>query len=160
MEDENRLIAEETFDTLCGTLDEMNWNCDIDREKLQIATRIKSDGLPFNLRMVMDVEREFMLLYATFDFNIPVDKIAECALCLCMINDNLVDGTFDLNVTSGRLRFRMSLSFRDGLVSAESCGGFLALAVHIINEYSEKLQMAAAGQLSAAEMLRYTNDEY
>ncbi len=79
--------------------------------------------------------------------------MANAALAICIINDNLVDGNFDMDVTKGSLCYRMSLSFRESLISEEAFDFFIDYAVYVIDEFNDKLLMLAKGMLTPAQLL-------
>lgn len=149
MENANAANAKRTYDTFCKVLDSREWNYEKDDEALRIETGVRGDDLPIHLNISFDTDRALVRLFSPINFTIPEELIGECALALCLINDSLVDGNFDLNVNNGRLCFRMSTSFRESLLSAEALDYFLGFAISVVDEYNDKLLMLAKGVISA-----------
>ena len=153
MSDTNNLQAKKAFDTFCKMLDNREWKYKKDEEALRIETGARGDDLPINLRVVVDAERMIVRLYSPFEFNIPAEKLSEAALCICIINDGLIDGCFDLDVTDGSICFRMATSFRESLISEEAFDYFLGFAVYVVDEYNDKLLMVGKGLLTPQQLL-------
>lgn len=159
MENTNLIAAKKAFETFCAMLDEREWHYQKDEEKLTVDAVARGDDLPINLRVVVDPKCQLVLLYSPLDFTIPEEQIAETAIVLCIINDNLIDGNFDIDITTGRLCYRMSMSYRESLLSAEAYAYFIAYAIEVVDAYNDKLLMAAKGMLSPEELLGNTEDE-
>lgn len=153
MENTKMLQAQKTFETFCRMMDAQNWKYAKDEEKLMIETGARGDDLPIALRVLVDAERMLVRLYSPMDFEVAADRLVDMAMGICIINDNLVDGNFDLNVENGNIFYRMTTSFRESLISEEAFDFFLGFAIHVIDEYNDKLLMLAKGMLTPSQLL-------
>ena len=151
--------AKRAFETFCSMMDKREWNYEKDAENLRIETGARGDDLPISLKVAFDPDCALVLLYSPFAFNIPQEQMEQAALAICIINDNLIDGNFDLDVTNGRLCYRMSMSFRESLISEEAFDFFLGFAIHVTDEYNDKLLMLAKGMLTPGQLLEQIKND-
>lgn len=153
MENTQKIQAVKTFETFCNMMDKKGWKYGKDEEKLLIDTGARGDDLPISLRVLVDAERMLVRLYSPMDFDVSSQHLADMALAVCVINDSLVDGSFDLNVEDGNLCYRQTTSFRESLLSEEAFDFFLGFAIHVVDEYNDKLLMIAKGMLTPQQLL-------
>ena len=158
MVDTNNLEqAKAMFATLCRTLDNHDWNYQKDEEKLTIECAAQGDDLPMEFNIKVDADRTLVFLFSSLPFVIQEDKRLDVAIAVSAINNLLVDGCFDYNITDGRMFFRMTNSFIDSKLSEEVFAYMIFCACHTIDEYNDKLLMLAKGMLSIEQFLSSLN---
>ena len=91
-------------------------------------------------------------------FVIQEDKRIDVALAVSMVNNQLVDGSFDYDITSGKLLYRMTNSFIESKLSKEVFDYMLFVAFHTIDEYNDKFLMLAKGYISVEQFLSANDD--
>lgn len=153
MEDTKTLQATKAFETFCKMLDGREWRYDSDPEELTIHTKVRGDDFPINLRIQVDAKRMLVRLQSPLVFEVATERIPDMALAVCAVNDNLADGTFDLDVEDGDICYRMSLSFRESLISEEALDYFLGFSIHVVDSYSIKFFMVAKEMLTPWQLL-------
>lgn len=152
-EQKNLEQAQATFAALCQALDKEGWHYQKDEEKLSIECSARGDDLPMELRVNVDVDRMFVILLSPIPFAIQDDKRLDVAIAVCAINNALVDGCFDFDVTSGRMFFRMTNSFIESKIGEEVFLYMLYCSCQTIDEYNDKLLMLAKGTISLEQFL-------
>ncbi len=149
--------AQKILDGFCRTMDNREWRYDRDDEEMSVETSVRGDDLPIKLRVVSDPGLSLLKLYSRLDFDIPSEKIVEAAIAVCLINDRLACGNFDLDVNSGTIFYRMSLPFSESLVSEEVYKFMIDFSVYIVDEFNDKLLMLSKGMLDAQGILDFMN---
>ena len=72
---------------------------------------------------------------------------------ISVINNNLVDGCFDYDLSDGTIIFRMTNSYLESEVSRELFEYMLFLSFTTVDEYNDKLMMLSKGLISLAQFL-------
>lgn len=147
MEEKNLQQAQKTFATLLSTMERRGWTCDINQEDLMIEFSVTGDDLTMPFRIMVDPGSQLVILYSGVPFNLPEEAIAEGALVLCIINDHLPDGSFDLDITTGRIAFRLTATFRESILSMDAFDYMLQCASTLVDDYNDKLLLLSKGKL-------------
>ncbi len=155
--DNNLAQAQKTFTTFCKMMEAREWKFDKDEENLRIKTGVRGDDLAIHVNVAIDSERALVLLYSPFEFSVPQEKMMDMALAVCIINNSLIDGNFDYDTEKGSLCFRMSMSFRESLISVEALDYMMSYTVYVVDEYNDKLLMLAKGMLSPQQLMESMN---
>lgn len=146
--------AKNTFATLCSMLDNNKWKYDKDEEKLCIDCGAQGEDLPIPINIRIDAERQLILLLSHIPFSVNEDKRMETAVAVSIVNDRLVDGNFDYDITEGNLYFRMTSSFIDSEISEEAFKYMLYCSCMTIDEYNDKFLMLSKGLLPLDSFLK------
>lgn len=152
-ETNNVAQAKVAFDTLCQVLDHHEWHYEKDEKDFLIECGAQGEDLPMKLTIKVDPDIMLILLLSHLPFVIQEDKRLEMAIAVSAINNILVDGCFDYDVTSGHMFFRMTNSFLESAVSEEVFSYLLYGSCQIIDEYNDKILMLAKGMLSLERFL-------
>ena len=148
MADEKNLkIAGSTFDMLVKMLDERKWTYDAKKEELVIETGAQGDDLPIPLHISVDADRQVVIMYSFLPFEIPENKRLEIALAVSVINDSIVDGSFDYNFVSGRLVYRLTSSFMGSVLSKALFEYMVDCTCATVDNYNDKLEAIIKGTL-------------
>lgn len=147
MTEEKLQRAQRTFETLCQNLDEHEWHYEKDEEKLEIECGARGDDLPMDIRIIVDADRQLIILLSIMPFVTPETKRLDTAIATSIVNNKLVDGSFDYDVTSGHMIFRMTSSFIDSEIDREVFTYMLMVSCHTIDEYNDKFFMLGKGIL-------------
>lgn len=151
--------AKATYATLCKALDKDEWHYEKDEEELSISCGARGEDLPIDLTVKVDTDRQLVILISQMSFKIKDDKRVEAALALTAINNMLVHGCFDYEISTGTIIFRLVSSFMDSVLGEEVFRYMLLCAVKTVDEYNDKLLMISTGMLSLEKFLEDLNKE-
>jgi len=158
MDDEKELqAAKKVYATLCQALEKHEWHFKRNDEKLVIDCGAQGEDLPISINIVVDPERCVALLLSKMPFNIQEDKRIDLALAVSAVNNALVDGSFDYDVASGTMFFRMTNSFIDSEISEELFTYMLFCSCQTIDEYNDKFLMVSKGMISVEQFISFFN---
>jgi len=145
--------AKSVFATLCQTLDHEEWKFKKNEEKLSVECGARGEDLPIDISINVDADRMLVLLISHIPFVIQEDKRLDVAIAVSAINNMLVDGCFDYDVTSGHMFFRMTNSFIESKLSEDVFTYMLYCSCKTIDEYNDKFLMLGKGMLSIEQFL-------
>ena len=87
------------------------------------------------------------------NFNVPEEKRLDMALAVSIVNNRLVDGSFDYDVMRGALLFRMTTSFIESTLSETAFEYMLFCSCGTIDEYNDKFLMLCKGLMPVEKFL-------
>ncbi len=151
--DEKSTKARQVYDTMCASLDEMNWHYRRDDENLRVFSTARGDDIPMDLTFRIDVDRQIIVLFSGLPFNIEEDKRLITAVAVCAANDKIVDGFFDYDIKTGRIYFKVTSSFIDCEVGKDVFSYMLVIATGTIDDYNDKFLKLSSGTMGIEEFL-------
>lgn len=146
--------AQDTFATLCRTLDGESWKYDKDEENLTIECGAQGEDLPMPITIRVRPDRQLVWLLSYLPFEVPEEKRLEVAAAVSIVNFRLINGNFEYNIKNGRLYFRMSNSFIDSTLSPETFKYMLYCSCATIDDYNDKFEALAKGQLTVEAFIK------
>lgn len=146
--------ANQVYRSLCDMLDAKDFKYDRYDEKLTIRFGIIGDDLPMQFIMFIDADRELIRLLSPLPVIFDSKKINEGLLSINQANYSLADGSFDFDVISGKVNFRMIASFVDSLISKDVFQYMIDVASHTIDDYNDKMLMLSKGAMTIEEFFK------
>lgn len=139
--------AREIFSSFCHVLDVNDWHYNKNAEELTIGCGVQGDDLPIEIAVQVDVDRQVVLLLSEICV-IEEDKRVDAAVAVSAINNLLVNGSFDYDIGSGKIWFRMTNSFMESVLGYGVFEYMLYCSCQTIDEYNDRLLMLSKGLLS------------
>ena len=152
-EQKNLEQAQSVFGTICQTLDKQGWHYKKNEEKLSIECGAQGDDLPMEVTFSVDAGRMVVMLLSHLPFVIQEDKRLDVAIAVSALNNALSDGSFDYDVASGHMFFRMTNSFLESKLGEDVFTYMLICSFRIIDDYNDKFLMLAKGMISLEQFL-------
>ncbi|MBR3837347.1 MAG: hypothetical protein IKJ74_04290 [Clostridia bacterium] len=152
-EQEKMEQARITFTTLCQFLEKNDWHFKKNVEKLVVECGAQGDDLPMELTIRVDAERSLVMLLSRLPFAIQEDKRLDVAVAVTAINNAIVDGSFDYDVVSGNMFFRMTNSIIESRLSEEVFAYMIYASCQMVDEYNDRFLMLAKGMLTLEQFL-------
>ena len=153
VEQENLIRAKAAYEALCKCLDNNGWSYDKDDESFAIQCSAKGDDLPMPITVKVYPDRQVVVLISHMPFDIPEDKRIDIAVALCRVNNRVVDGSFDYDITDGTLYFRLTSSFVKSEINEETFNYMIYCSCSTIDEYNEKFLMLAKDLITLEQFL-------
>ena len=153
MAEEKMERAQKVYMTLCATLEAHDWHYEKNDERLIVECKAKGEDLPIDITIKVDEDRQLLMLLSHLPFTISEDKRLDVAIATSIVNNDLVDGSFDYDITSGTMFFRMTNSFLESDISGELLFHQLMLSCHIIDLYNDKFLMLTKGLIGIEDFV-------
>lgn len=145
--------AKKVFNTTCETLKANDWKFTTDEEDLIVRCSARGEDLPMDILIRINADRQLISLFSCMPFRIQESKRLDLAIAISIINNRLVDGSFDFNINDGSVIFRLTSSFIESEISGELIYYMLMVSCFTIDEYNDKLLMLDKGMLSLEEFI-------
>ena len=146
--------AQETYATLCSFLESDGWPVKKDDENLTIDTSARGNDLAMPLTVKVRTDRQLVWLLSALPFEIPADKRLEIAAAASIVNFRLINGTFEFNIQTGKLYFRMTNSFIDTTLSPEIFKYMLYCSCSTVDDYNDKFEALAKGEIGVDAFMK------
>ena len=98
-------------------------------------------------------ERQLVSMLSPMPFKIPEEYRTDIAMATTIINDRLVDGSFDFDLSDGRICFRLTSSYIESILGKELFAYMLMVSAHTVDEYNDKFLMIGKGMMSIEQFL-------
>lgn len=160
MVDQNKLEpAKRTFETLCQALDSRQWKYRRNDEELSVEYIVNGEDMPMRFFFVINAEYSLVRLLSPMPLTVKESKRLDVAVAVSMINNRLLYGSFNFDVTDGELRFRLCNSFRDSVLGTDVFLHMIAVGNIVVERYNDKLFMLATGVISLEKFIELFNEE-
>lgn len=148
------MTAQQVYATMCQALDERNWKYSRFEEDLVVSFGVNGDDLPMNFVLQVDEERQVIRLMSGLPFKMPEDKRVEGAIAAIVASYGMVDGSFDYDLQSGSVLYRMTASFRGSRVGTGLFAYLIDCACAMVDRYNDKFLAISKGILTIQDFLR------
>lgn len=158
MADAMRLAAaQKVYATACAALDERGWKYDRDDEKLIIRTGVRTEDLPVHHIFIVDAERQVLRLASPIPLEMAEDKRTEGAIITTVATMGLRDGSFDYDLQTGRIVFRVTASFRGSEIGKGLIQYFIDCTNAVVDHYNDRFEAVNSGKMSVQEFIELEN---
>lgn len=149
MEDERKQkLAQNVYSNICSMFEDMNFNHERDDEKLVIRSTVHGDDIPMDMVIIVNPDAQTVSFFSPMPFKVPDDKISEMAIAIAIANNGLRNGSFDFDISDGKIIFRMTACYIDSILGKELYRMMLIVSSNTIDRYNDKFLMLSNGMIS------------
>lgn len=149
MEDERKQkLAQNVYSNICSMFEDMNFNHERDDEKLVIRSTVHGDDIPMDMVIIVNPDAQTVSFFSPMPFKVPDDKISEMAIAIAIANNGLRNGSFDFDISDGKIIFRMTACYIDSILGKELYRMMLIVSSNTIDRYNDKFLMLSKGMIS------------
>ena len=147
--------AESVFNTLIDLLNELNWECGVDKSQLFASCVLTGKDFPVPINFSCSKQKGILTLTSPLSYKVAKGAHSRVALAVNLINSVLVDGNFDFNLQNGKIAFRCSLSFIDSVISKRAISHMIKLVLTTVDEYNDKIFTISKGMYGLDSLEEY-----
>ena len=149
MEDERKQkLAQNVYSNICSMFEDMNFNHERDDENLVIRSTVHGDDIPMDIVIIVNQDSQTVSFFSPMRFKVPDDKISEMAIAIAIANNGLRNGSFDFDISDGKILFRMTACYIDSILGKELYRMMLIISSNTIDRYNDKFLMLSKGMIS------------
>ena len=147
--------AENVYNSICNMLNNINFHYDTGRreEDYVITCTVNGDDIPMKMLIIVRPEREIVSLLSPMPFMTPEDKRVEMAMAVSVANYGIIDGSFDYDLNDGEIRFRLTASYIESLLSEELFKYMLYVSANTVDRYNDRFMMLAKGNMTLEQFI-------
>ena len=118
-----------------------------------IQATFGGDDLPMPMIIRVDDEREVITLMTNIPINMPEEKRIDAAVAITIINYQLLNGSFQMDMRDGKIIFSVAQSFCDCEVSDNLIRYLMSISIKSTDEYNDKLFMLGKGLMTLDQFI-------
>lgn len=148
--DKQKKASEAVYNTIISYLDGKGYKYEIldaPADDYMINLRMRGDDLPISLFIIVDADREIIMVKSPEYTSFKQDKINLAAQAVCFLNHSIVDGCYALDIDDGRIMWTATSCFRGSLVGEETIHYLIGISVATLDNYNDLLMMLNSGIL-------------
>ncbi|MGN0113694.1 MAG: hypothetical protein ACI396_00025 [Acutalibacteraceae bacterium] len=154
MADTNKLAAAKTvYDDLCASLDKRGWKYTKHDDDLVVTFGVAGDDIPMDFMLDVNADRQLLIVLSRLPFTVPEDKRMDLAIATCVASYGLADGSFDFNIATGDITFRLTASFRDSRIGDGLFEYLIGVSSYSVDEYNDKFLAVSKGVMSINDFI-------
>lgn len=147
MSDNNKPTEEQlqagsrAFETVCSAIEELGLKCDIDEDEMRIHLEVAGEDMPINIMFFVHPDREIVRMISPMPYIVPKERRLDMAVALTFVNTRLINGSYDLDMKTGNLRFRLVESYAGSELGTEAIKYLIIITNMTEDDYNDKLIM-------------------
>jgi hypothetical protein len=144
-------------EVLLAMLDHHNLKYTVE-EQTDIRTRIRihftGEDLPMTLHIILRTDRQIASIYSVMPFEIKEERRNDAALAVTAANHGLIDGSFDLNMNTGEIRFRLTSCYIGTVLTEQLFSYLMFVSAETVDRYNDRFEKLNNGELDLDGFLR------
>ena len=140
--------ARKVYQKIIDMLDNRDWKYERHDEDLVIVSGATGEDLPIHFLFVVKPNNHIIQFLSRLPVTMPEEKRIDGAIAACAASNQLIDGSFDYDVMSGDVTFRLTSSYLNSDISEELLEYMLMVSAATVDEYNDKFLMLAKGMIN------------
>jgi len=103
--------------------------------------------------LVVDESRQLIRLMSPMPYEISEEKRMEGAIATCVASFGLADGSFDYDLSNGRIVFRMTASFRESVIGEGLFQYMISCSCAMVDQYNDQFLAIDKGLLTINDFI-------
>lgn len=157
MKEDLQKMGQNVYEMICGMFDDIDYHYARHDEDHVITCTVNGDDIPMDIIFAVRDERQIVQLLSPMPFRIPEDKRVDLALATTVVNNRLIDGSFDFDLSDGRITFRLTASYVESILGKDLFQYMLMVSTSTVDDYNDKFMMLGKGLLSFDQFLESEN---
>jgi len=154
--EERAALAKKNADILISMLEHKRLKYTViqqDDRLTHVRITFTGEDLPMTLHLMIRADRQIVSVLSAMPFCMDADKRRDAAIAVTAANHGLIDGSFDLNLSTGEIRFRLTTAFMQATLSEELFSYLMYVSAETIDRYNDRFMDLNTGKLSLEAFL-------
>ena len=143
----NNERAMKIYGDICDVLDAKGWNYTRRENDLAIVLSVRGNDLEMDLLIRVDSERQLVSIVSPMPFAMSDEKRIDGAIATCAATYKLADGSFDYDVNSGKIYFRLTSTYRGCDIGEGLLEYMVDVSLSTIDVYNDKFMALNKGYI-------------
>lgn len=144
-------LAAAVHNSVKKRLSNMGWKYNSNDERFVVETGAKGKDLLIPLIIIVHEQQEVLQVLSKLPFTIPDNKKVEAAITISATNSKILNGSFDFDISTGEITFRLSTGYHGGGLSPEVIQYMVLVTCSTVDFYNDKLFDMATGKITWQE---------
>ena len=142
--------AERVFNTIIAHLDKAGMKYNLQQapgDDYMIHLQARGEDLPITLFIVVDADRELIMIKSPEFTSFSADQIDMAAKAVCAINWSIADGSYALNLENGAIMWTLTTSFRGSLIGDETIFYLIGVSLSTLDRFNDRFMLLKMGAM-------------
>lgn len=123
-------------------------------QRAHIRIHFTGEDIPMTLHLILRADRQLASVYSVMPFLISEEHRNDAAIAVAAANHGLIDGSFDLNLKNGEIRFRLTSCFIESVLSEPLFSYLMFVSAETVDRYNDRFMALNNGDMSLEEFLQ------
>ena len=146
-------LAKTVYCDLCAALDKRHWKYQKHDDDLVVTFEVSGAGIPMEFVIAIDSERQLLRVFSKLPFTVPKDKRMDLAIATCAASYELADGSFDYDIETGDIAFRLTASFRKSKIGDGLFEYLVDCSCAVVDAYNDKFFALCKGLITINDFI-------
>ncbi|MBR6718763.1 MAG: YbjN domain-containing protein [Oscillospiraceae bacterium] len=121
--------------------------------RTHIRIHFTGEDIPMTLHIILRADRQIASVLSVMPFFITEEHRNDAALAVTAANHGLIDGSFDLNMKNGEIRFRLTSCYIDSVLSESLFSYLMFVSAETIDRYNDRFMALNTGEMTLEQFL-------
>lgn len=121
--------------------------------RTHIRIRFAGADIPMTLHIILRTDKQIASVFSVMPFRISGDRLSDAAVAVAATNHGLIDGSFDLNLSSGEIRFRLTSCFLGSILSEQLYSYLMFVSAETVDRYNDRFLALNSGEMTLEQFL-------
>lgn len=146
-------LAKRVFEDMCQAMDKQEWRYDRHDEDLVVTIRMQGKDLPVGLILRVNAAAQVVSVYSVLPVKVPDEKLVDVAVAVCIANDGMINGGFDLDMNKKQIVWRLCTTYRGSLLGSEAYAYMVVASTGTVDKYNERFMMLAEDRIDLKKFM-------
>lgn len=150
-------LAKRVFEDMCQAMDKQEWQYDRHDEDLVVTIRMQGEDFPVGLILRVNAAAQVVSVYSVLPVKVPDEKLVDVAVAVCIANDGMINGGFDLDMNKKQIVWRLCTTYRGSLLGSEAYSYMVGVSTSTVDKYNERFLMLAKDMIDLKKFIELEN---
>lgn len=146
-------LAKTVYKDLCVALERRQWKYQKHEDDLAVTFGIAGDDIPMDFVLAVDAQFQLLRVFSRLPFTVPEDKRMDLAIATCVASCGLADGSFDYDIATGNIVFRLTASFRESKIGDGLFEYLIGCSSTTVDAFNDKFFALCKGLISINDFI-------
>jgi len=156
-EDKELALAKRVFEDMCQAMDQKQWHYDRHDEDLVVTIRMQGEDFPVDMILQVNAAAQVVSVFSALPVTMPENKMVDLALAVCIANEHMINGCFDLDMKKKQIVWRLCTTYRGSLLGSEAYCYMVLVSASSVDKYNERFLMLAKDMIDLKKFLELEN---
>lgn len=122
-------------------------------KRTHIRIHFTGEDLPMTLHIILRADKQICSVFSLMPFLICEEMRKDAAIAVTAANHGLIDGSFDLNLDTGEIRFRLTSCYIGTVLTEDLFAYLMFVSARTVDHYNDRFEALNNGTMSLDEFL-------
>lgn len=121
--------------------------------RTHIRIHFAGEDMPMTLHIILRTDKQIASVISVLPFAVDEARRNEAAVAVAAVNHGLIDGSFDLSLKTGEIRFRLTSCYIGSVLSEALFTYLMFVSAETIDRYNDRFLALNNGEMTLDQFL-------